>query len=278
MKKLIWIFAVALLASACSKEETTEVPATEDAVVEEQAEAAAVETTESVATETETLEVVEESAAEAEPENKAILLAQADDPAAVMNWKYKEGQHFSRLIPAQPIVGSADKIEVAEVFMYSCPHCFTLEPFVENWAKTKDPGIRLVRIPAMFNQLAELHAQIYYTEVSLAKNGKLADQSAFRNMVFEEFHRRGNRLTSETTIGRLFVRAGVSEEDFQRTWSSFEVNQAMRLGRDLARRYGITSVPTMIINGKYRTDAGTAGSYDNLFELIDELTVREGLR
>jgi thiol:disulfide interchange protein DsbA len=97
-------------------------------------------------------------------------------------------------------------------------------------------------------------------------------------MVFEEFHRKGNRLTSETAIQRLFTRAGVSEDDFKRTWSSFEVNQAMRVAQDLARRYNVTSVPMIVVNGKYRTDAGQAGSYPKLIELIDELTVREGLR
>jgi thiol:disulfide interchange protein DsbA len=162
--------------------------------------------------------------------------------------------------------------------MYSCPHCFDLEAFVNQWEETKDPGVRLVRIPAIFNQLAQLHAQLYYTELFLAQSGKLKDQAAFRNMVFEEFHRKGNRLTSETAIQRLFTRAGVSEDDFKRTWSSFEVNQAMRVAQDLARRYNVTSVPMIVVNGKYRTDAGQAGSYPKLIELIDELTVREGLR
>lgn len=274
MKNLIWIFALTIFAAACSKEETAEAPAASPAVEEQAAvtEPAAIETPA-----TETLEVVEESAAEAEPENQAIMLAQADT-APVRTWKYKEGQNFTRMIPTQPTVGGADKIEVAEVFMYSCPHCYDLESYLAKWEETKDPGVRLVRIPAMFNQLAQLHAQLYYTESFLVKSGKIKDHSGFRNMVFEEFHRRGNRLTSETAIQRLFIRAGVSEEDFKRTWSSFEVNQAMRVGQDLARRYGITSVPMIIVNGKYRTDAASAGSYPKLMEVIDELTVREGLR
>ena len=205
------------------------------------------------------------------------MLAQADTVAA-RTWKYKEGQNFTRMIPTQPTVGGADKIEVAEVFMYSCPHCFDLEPYINKWEETKDPGVRLVRIPAMFNQLAQLHAQLYYTEVFLVQSGKINDHAGFRNMVFEEIHRRGNQLTSETAIQRLFVRAGVSEDDFKRTWSSFEVNQAMRVGQDLARRYGIQSVPMIIVNGKYRTDAASAGSYPKLLEVIDELTEREGLR
>lgn len=279
MKRLISIITLTFLALAfagCSKEESA--PVQEVPAVEAEAPEATVEMTESAVAETESLEVVEESAAEAEPEDRAIILAQADDVSAARTWKFKEGQNYTRMIPTQRTVGGADKIEVAEVFMYSCPHCFDLEGFMNEWEKTKDPGVRLVRIPAIFNQLAQLHAQLYYTEHFLAQTGQLKDQTAFRNMVFEEFHRKGNRLTSQTAIQRLFTRAGVSEDDFSRTWNSFEVNQALRVAADLARRYNVTSVPMIVVNGKYRTDAGQAGSYPKLIELIDELTVREGLR
>ena len=285
MKLLNRISALAVLAAlglintGCSKEETAEPTAAATAAVEVETEEAATETTEETAPATETLEVVEESAAVAEPEDRTILLARADDTAtAPRNWQYKEGEHYTRLIPTQPTVGGADKIEVAEIFMYSCPHCYTLEPFINQWAENKDPNVRLVRIPAIFNQLALMHAQLYYTEYYLAVSGKLKDQLAFREMVFEEFHRRSNRMTSEDAIRRLFVRVGVSEEDFNRTWGSFEVNQALRVAQDLARRYGIASVPKIVVNGKYTTDVGTAGGYSELLELIDELTAREGIR
>jgi thiol:disulfide interchange protein DsbA len=280
MKYFIRIATLAslmLVASGCSKEEQP-AAATDSAAVEATAAEMATEAVESPAPDTESTVVVEESAAESEPAAEAIILAQADDIAATRSWKYKEGTNFTRMIPTQPTVGGADKIEVAEIFMYSCPHCFDLESFINQWAENKDPGVRFVRIPAMFNQLAQLHAQLYYTEVFLTQTGQLKDQNAFRNMVFEEVHRRGNRLTSETAIGRLFARAGVSQEDFSRTWKSFEVNQAMRHAADLARRYNVTSVPMVVVNGKYRTSAAEAGSYPKLMEVIDELTEREGLR
>jgi thiol:disulfide interchange protein DsbA len=287
MKILNRVTALAALAvlglinTGCSKEEAVEPTAAATAAVEVETAEAATETTESSAPATETLEVVEESAAAAEPEDRAIVLAQADanDAAAPARiWKYKEGEHYTRLVPTQGTVGGADKIEVAEVFMYSCPHCYTLEPHINQWAENKDPNVRLVRIPAIFNQLALMHAQLYYTEFYLAQTGLLKDQVAFREMVFEEFHRRNNRLTSEDAIGRLFTRAGVSEEDFKRTWGSFEVNQSLRVAQDLTRRYGIASVPKIVVNGKYTTDVGTAGGYSELLELIDELTAREGIR
>jgi len=281
MKHLIWVAAALFALAACGKEETT-APAEEAAAVETTApEAAAEEATAAVEeAATETLEVVEESASEEEPEDEAILLAVADTEAEaeVREWKYKEGQHYFRLMPTQPTVGGADKIEVAEIFMYSCQHCFTLEPYVQKWLETKDPGVRFVRIPAVFNQLAAMHAQLYYTAELLEKNGAIPDLPAFNTAVFTEFHNRGNRLTRVDAIQKLFERSNVSADEFNKAWSSFPVNQKMRVGADLARRYGISSVPSIVVNGKYRTSAGDAGGYEELFELIEELAVREGLR
>lgn len=279
MKRLFWISTLASLAllAACGKDDAA--PADETVVGAE----SATETTTEGAETAESAEdksaiVVEESAAEVEPAAESIVLAQADDAAATRTWKFKEGTNFTRMVPTQPTVGGADKIEVAEVFMYSCPHCYNLEGPINKWSETKSPNVRFVRIPAVFNQAAQLHAQLYYTEVFLAKTGVLKDEIAFRNMVFEEYHKRSNRMTSQAAIQRVFARAGVNEDDFNRTWNSFEVNQAMRLAADLARRYNVSSVPVIIVNGKYRTDTAAAGGYPQLMEVIDELTAREGLR
>ena len=239
---------------------------------------AAAEAVEEEAVEEE-IQVVEESAAVEESEDEPIVLAVADTSEVVTReWKYKEGEHYTRLVPAQTTFGGADKIEVSEAFMYSCPHCRTLDPYLNRWEADKDPGIRFVRIPAPWNQAGVLHAQIYYTHDVLAKNGVLTDPNALHMAIFSEFHDRGNRLTSTDAIARVFARFGVSSEDFEKAWSSFEVNARMRKGGDLIRRYGITSVPTIVVNGKYRTSAAQAGGYDQLIELIDELAVREGIR
>ncbi len=123
-----------------------------------------------------------------------------------------------------------------------------------------------------------LHAKVFYTQEILARNGVLQDGPAFHQAVFEEYHRRGNRMTSETAIRRLFERFGVSAEDFEKTWNSFEVSQKLRVAQDLMRRYSVASVPAIVVNGKYRTGAGEAGGYNELLELIDELVLRESVR
>ncbi len=130
----------------------------------------------------------------------------------------------------------------------------------------------------MWNGVLKLHARLYYTGEVLLRNGVIKDAAGFHEVVFQEYHRRGNRLTNETAIQRLFERFGVSADEFQRTWGSFEVSQKLRVAEDLARRYSIANVPTVVVNGKYRTGGSEAGSYPNLIELIDELVARESAR
>ena len=277
MKYTIWITILLFLVAGCDKEEVVEIS------IEESEENLSEDILESEKIDTpiaQSLEVVEESSSEIESKNKAIVLAREDNliKTTAKIWKYREGRDFSRLVPTQPTTGSADKIEVAEIFMYSCPHCLTLEPHLNEWTQDLDSNVRFVRIPAIFNQLAQMHAQLHYTKIFLSKNGLLKDPTAFHQLIFEEYHNRGNRLTSKAAIERLFARAGIESDDFNRTWNSFEVNQALRIAQDLARRYNVMSVPMVVVNGKYQTDVSQSGGIPRLFEVIDELIEREGLR
>jgi thiol:disulfide interchange protein DsbA len=275
---IVVFFCLAL--AACSGDEPAQ-PASDPAAVEEEAVAEA--TQEARLEETasdETVELVEESSAELAEEvsDEPLLLAQADTGSASQDWQFTENQHYFRMVPTQPTVGGADKIEVAEFFWYGCGHCYDFEPLINRWSESKPSNVRFVRIPATWNPLVMLHAQLYYTEEVLVKNGKIADPDEFRTAVFEEYHKRGNRMTTEAAIQSVFTRQGVSADDFTSTWKSFEVAQKLRVAQDLARRYSITGVPAIAVNGKYRTGAAEAGGYPKLLEVINELVERETLR
>ncbi len=274
--------AVLIIGFVVFNQEPAPTPVAEPVAEESAAVAADVEAVaEAPADDAEQPQMVEESAADEEEiqaEDQPIILAQADVPTAPEEWKFSEDTHYVRMVPTQPTVGGADKIEVAEFFWYGCAHCYDFETYINRWLETKPANVRFVRIPAVWNELVKLHAQLYYTEEVLAKNGKIENPEQFRAAVFAEYHRRGNRMASEAAIMDLFERHGVSNEDFSSTWKSFEVAQKLRVAQDLARRYSISSVPAVVVNGKYRTGAGEAGGYPPLMELIDELIVRESLR
>lgn len=203
-----------------------------------------------------------------------LMLVSTNASAQTM---FVEGTDYQAISPAVK-TSQPDKIVVTEIFWYGCPHCYDLEPYINTWLENKDPNVRFVRIPATWNALVRLHAQLYYTEEVLIRNGVIKEPLEFREAIFQEYHRRGNRMTSQAAIQKVFARFGVSEDEFNRTWGSFEVNQKLRVAEDLARRYSISSVPAIVVNGKYRAGAAEVGGHPKLMELLDELIARESLR
>jgi protein dithiol oxidoreductase (disulfide-forming) len=173
------------------------------------------------------------------------------------------------LTPTQPTSSGPDQVEVTEVFWYGCPHCFAFEPYLEAWQADKADYINFVRVPAVWNPTLRLHAQAFYTAEVLGKGAEM------HSPMFQEIHVNGNYLDTEAKIAEFFGRFGVSAADFENAFKSFTVDTKLQRAEELNRRYRITSVPSIVVNGKYTTNGTMAGSYDRLLELVDELAARE---
>lgn len=181
-----------------------------------------------------------------------------------------EGVNYKLVQPVVPPSTAPGKAEVVEVFWYACGHCFLLEPKLEAWARSGKPAyVEFVRQPATWNEMLKTHARVFYTAELLGKLPQLhAD-------IFREINVKGNRLDTPESIEAYFVSRGVPKADFQKAFSSFAVESKVRRADDLNRRYRITGTPTVIVNGKYMTDVGMAGSEDNLFQVINALAAKD---
>jgi protein dithiol oxidoreductase (disulfide-forming) len=183
---------------------------------------------------------------------------------------FKEGTNYAKVVPAQPTSVGPGQVEVVEVFWYGCGHCFALDPAVESWRQKGKPGyVQFVRIPAMWNDATRMHARLFYTAEALGKLDELHTD------IFREINVKGNALNTVEKITAFFREHGVSPDEFQKAFSSFAVENKLQRADFLNRRYRIESVPTVIVNGKYRTDVGMAGSEPQLFALIGELSASE---
>jgi thiol:disulfide interchange protein DsbA len=214
------------------------------------------------------------AAAAAEPASRPapqrIELAQADASAASLGASgYQEGAHYERLSPTQPTSSSADQVEVAEFFMYSCIHCYNFEPHLEKWLATKADYVNFVRVPTVWNPLVRMHAQAFYAAEALGKGEEM--HAPF----FSEMHVSGNYLETEGAIAAFFARFGVNEEAFKSAFTSFAVHTKLQRADELTRRYRISGTPTVVVNGKYVTSASMAGGYEQLAELINALAASE---
>lgn len=181
---------------------------------------------------------------------------------------FKEKIHYELVLPAQPTT-TKGKVEVVEMFWYGCPHCNTLEPYVERWLKRKPANAEFVRIPAIFNPSWELHARAYYTAEILGVTEKT------HSALFEALHGQKRKLDTPDKIMEFFAQHDVSNEDFKRVFRSFAVEAKVRRAKDLSHRYGIKGVPALIINGKYRTSAKLAGGNANIFKVVNFLVDKE---
>src|SRR5690606_7931407 len=169
----------------------------------------------------------------------------------------------------QPTSSSAEQVEVAEIFWYGCPHCYDFEPQLASWAEQKPEYVSFVRIPALWNPLLRTHARAFYTAEVLGRLDEMHD--AF----FAEIHQNGNLLDTREALAAFFARFDVEAAEFDEAFDSYEVSSRLQQAEELNRRYRISSVPTIVVNGKYTTNATLAGDYDRLIELIGELTASE---
>lgn len=195
----------------------------------------------------------------------ALLLAAG---AAAAQEAFVEGQHYQTINPAQP-TSVTGQIEVVEMFWYGCPHCFSFEPYVASWLKTKPADVALVRIPAVFSAQWEVHARAFYAAETLGALEKIHEP------LFDAIHRDRAPLHTEDALAAFVAGHGVAEQDFRKAFHSFAVDGKINRAKQLSRNYGITGVPAVIVNGKYRASASSAGSYENLLKLVDFLVDKE---
>jgi thiol:disulfide interchange protein DsbA len=182
---------------------------------------------------------------------------------------FEAGKHYTVLSPAQPTSTDSGKVEVAEIFMFGCPGCNSMEPHIQSWLGRKADYVNFVRIPAPWNAAAIIHARAYYTAEALGKAEEIDGD------FFNEIHVNRNLLETEAKLTAFFAKYGVDEAAFKSTFNSFAVNAKVKQAESLIERYKVTSTPTVIVNGKYATAGSMAGSYDAWFAIIDDLAARE---
>ncbi len=157
-----------------------------------------------------------------------------------------EGTNFARIKNPQP-VESGKNIEVLEFFSYGCPHCGELEPVLQNWLKTKPADVTFRRIPVMFQPRWENLAKIYYTLEAMGDEAKLAPD------IFAAIHGKGIQLWNEKDFLDWAASKGLDRKKVEDMFKSFAISGKMARAKQLAGAYGIQSVPTIIVDGKFTT-------------------------
>lgn len=183
---------------------------------------------------------------------------------------YDEGIEYQKISPPVP-TDNPNKVEVVEVFWYGCPHCYHFEPKLVAWLKHKPKNVDFIRVPAVFpnRPLWELHARAYYTAELLGVLDKTHEA------LFNAIHAQHQRLFDEDSLADFYAKFGVDKKLFKDTMHSFGVQMKVDRAKSLCKRYGIDGVPTLVINGKYRTFASLTNGEAGMLKVTDFLIDKE---
>lgn len=160
----------------------------------------------------------------------------------------------------------SDKVEVLEYLWLGCPHCYALEPSMEEWEKTKPEYVHFVREAPALNPSWENHSRGFYAAQLLGI------EQEFVAAMFEAIHEEKKPMRDKNKIAALAGTLGTDKDKFLSTMDSFAVEGKLNRARDMAIKSGISSVPSVIINGKYRTSTSISGGNEGVIEAINERT------
>lgn len=176
----------------------------------------------------------------------------------------KPGADYSELKAAQPVEAKG-KIEVVEFFWYRCPHCYTLEPILEPWAKKLPADVQFRRVPAVLSEGWAVDAGMYYTFEALGVLDKV------HKPFFDAIHKDRLDIRNETAMTEWLKKHGIDRKKFDETYKSFGVQAKVKRAAQLSAAYQLEGVPLLAVHGKYTISAEQGGSQAGMLATTEQI-------
>jgi len=197
-----------------------------------------------------------------------MACAQSDkkkEAAAESRWK--EGQHYevvSDQASAEPMV--------TEYFSHYCGHCFGFENFVDT-VKTA------VGVPFFKSHVSYIPQDDSLVAMAMVKAfvimQELEMEKTLSPAMFNAIHVERAQIYSEEAIKSVMVDNGVDAAQYDQLFASEDVNKRAKEMSEVWMDKRITSVPTLVVNDKYKVNMASVTTIDELIELTIALTKME---
>ena len=187
------------------------------------------------------------------------------DPAAD---RFREGSQYQRIDPPSPLGEHEGRVEIVEMFLYACPHCYELEPRLKQWLKDK-PYVEFRRMPAIVGPTWADQARAFYLIEELENPGKLTEA------LFKAIHEDGKQMYNENSVIEFFVSQGVDRQKVIDLYRSPEIMASVNQARRKTVDYRLRGVPAMIVNGRYKTAPYFVHNQEEMLEVLDMLVEKE---
>ncbi|OZI14996.1 protein disulfide oxidoreductase DsbA [Sodalis-like symbiont of Philaenus spumarius] len=154
-----------------------------------------------------------------------------------------EGQQYVQL--DKPVTSEH---QVLEFFSFYCPHCYKFEQVyhISSMVKKALPaGTKMTKYHVNFlGPMGKQLTQAWAVAMALGVEDKVSP------LLFDGLQKTQTIRTPDD-IRAVFVKAGVSAEEYDSAWNSFVVKSLVVQQEKAATDLQLRSVPAMFVNGKY---------------------------
>ena len=177
------------------------------------------------------------------------------------------GTDYEVIQGGAPLAPADGRIEVVEIFSYTCVHCFRFQSLLGPWKAALPADVNFIYLPAAFGGPGDQLAR-----AALAAQGMGAFDTT-HEAVYSAIQEQGKLAGLETAqITAMYAALGVDAGQLASSMDSFGTTAQLARANQFALRSGITGTPTLIVAGKYRV---IGNSFEDMLRITEHLIARE---
>ena len=207
-----------------------------------------------------------EAAAPTEPVAPAAPIAPPSGPAPVA------GTDYTVINNGQPYAPLDGKVEVVEIFGYTCPGCAQFEPEFSAWKKKQPADVRVTPVAAPFGGHWDPYARAYFAAETLGVLDRTHADMFKAVHILRSLPVQG--VTPEQ-FASFYAQHGVDAKQFTDMMKSFGVESKLNRAKQFAMRSQAQSTPSVVVNGKYLVNVDPQRGYGHLLNTVDHLVAQE---
>ena len=176
-----------------------------------------------------------------------------------------EGKDYTVLTQVMtPLDKNKDKIEILEVFSYTCSHCRDLDPIYRKHMKTFSSDIAIRTEQVIWGE-SDLNLAKIASTVAQTKTKNQLNAAIFTALFDEQIN-----LTDPATFQSwLKKQPGIDTKNFLDIYNSFSTSADANRMKEFTTNYGINSTPRLIVDGKYQVTL--VSNFNQVMVVLDEL-------
>ena len=178
--------------------------------------------------------------------------------------QWKEGEHYEVIAEK-----ATQTRQVQEFFSFWCPHCFRFEGLVKDIQAKLPADVKFDKVHVNFMGFTTPDVQEMATAAMMVGRS-MGQEAKLNEAIFKYIHVQRGAISAQKDLKNIFIINGVDGEQFDKLINSFGVKNMVRQNNNQITEFreAVHSVPTFIVNGKYKAQFARGMKPNDFIDLV----------